>query len=84
MGYFSRGFRFAGVGATGTIVNLCVLWVLTELFGVHYLLSEVVAVGVAFMWNFNMNILVGNIRGQELSVRRLKTVLKAVTRLTHG
>jgi putative flippase GtrA len=45
-------FRFGLVGMTGLLVNQAVLWAITEVAGVHYLLSAVVATQASTIWNF--------------------------------
>ena len=50
-----RFLRFCTVGASGTIVHLAVLWLLTDIYGLYYLYSAVVAIACAmannFLWN---------------------------------
>lgn len=43
---------FAAVGVVGLIVNAIVIGALTEIVGLHYLFSKVVAAGVILMFNF--------------------------------
>lgn len=40
------------VRSGGMLLNLFVLWFLTERFGIHYLLSQVIGIGLATTWNF--------------------------------
>jgi putative flippase GtrA len=47
-----RLFRFGLVGMSGLLVNQMALWALTEIVGVHYLLSAVVATQASTVWNF--------------------------------
>lgn len=49
---------FAIVGASGTVVNTLVLWLLHSGAGIHYLLAAVVATEVAIIHNFIANDLV--------------------------
>lgn len=49
-----RFVRFIIVGATGAVVNLSILYLLTS-GGVHYLLSGAVAIEAAFLFNFFFN-----------------------------
>jgi len=44
--------RFLIVGLTGLFVNSLVLWLATELLGLHYLVSAVVATEGSTLWNF--------------------------------
>jgi dolichol-phosphate mannosyltransferase len=49
--------RDHGVRLTGMVINLVILWVLTDMFGVYYLLSQAIGAGVAALWNFAGNLL---------------------------
>ena len=51
----SEFFKFCLVGLTGTVVNLAVLYSLTEYLGMHYLLSAVFAFVIAATSNFFLN-----------------------------
>lgn len=46
-------FNFFCLG--GAAINLAVLWVLTEQAGVHYLISNLIGIGAATLWNYGMN-----------------------------
>lgn len=46
--------RFLSVGATGIIVNILALLMLTELIGLFYLVSVVAATQVSSLWNFGL------------------------------
>jgi len=50
-----RLLRFAAVGATGVVVNLLILYGLTDLAGVYYLLSAAISVEASIVWNFFLN-----------------------------
>jgi dolichol-phosphate mannosyltransferase len=52
---FVEFFKFAFVGAIGTIVNLLVLYLLTEFVHVYYILSAIFAFVVAATHNFILN-----------------------------
>jgi dolichol-phosphate mannosyltransferase len=39
----------------GAAINLAILWILTEHAGVHYLVSNLVGIGAATLWNYGMN-----------------------------
>lgn len=52
MKILERFARFNAVGALGIGVQLTVLWVLADLWGVAYLPATVVAVGAAVVHNF--------------------------------
>lgn len=43
------------VRAGGMIINLLVLWILTSVFSLYYLLSQVVGIGASTLWNFGGN-----------------------------
>jgi putative flippase GtrA len=47
-----RFYRFLAVGASGFVVNNLSLVLLTEFWGLHYLLSAIVATQVSTTWNF--------------------------------
>jgi dolichol-phosphate mannosyltransferase len=36
-------------------INLGILWLFTEVFGVYYLLSNLIGILVAFLWNYLAN-----------------------------
>ncbi|HEU5013672.1 MAG TPA: glycosyltransferase family 2 protein [Roseiflexaceae bacterium] len=44
--------RFLAVGLSGLLVNSLVLWMATELLGLHYLVSVVLATEGSTLWNF--------------------------------
>jgi dolichol-phosphate mannosyltransferase len=50
-----RFFRFNLFCAGGAGIALFTLWLLTNYGGVHYLLSNLVGIGVATVWNYGMN-----------------------------
>jgi len=43
------------VRSGGIILNLVILWLLTSVFGVYYLISQVIGILVAMIWNFAGN-----------------------------
>ena len=53
--YFRQFVKFGIVGRLGTVINIGVLTMLTELAGVHYILSALVAIFVAMTSNFFWN-----------------------------
>ena len=59
--YFQKGFKFVIVGAIGAGVNLGCLYVFHQYFHIWYIWAEVLATIVAFIANYNGNILVKNI-----------------------
>lgn len=50
--FITQAIKFAIVGAIGTIINLTILYTLTEFFHLHYILSEVIAFIVASLNNY--------------------------------
>ena len=47
--------RYCIVGGLGSIINLAVLYCLTEFVGLWYMFSAVLATGIAVIWNFYGN-----------------------------
>ena len=43
------------VGSLGTIINLSLLAMFTEVFGIHYLISALIATLCAFIFNYFIN-----------------------------
>ncbi len=60
--FITKGVKFAFIGAIGTGLNLGILYALTTYVHLYYLLSELIAIIIVFVFNFVGNILVGNIR----------------------
>ncbi len=54
-GEVSRLMKFCLVGASGVVVNLGLLWILTEFVGLFYLVSAAVSVEVSILSNFALN-----------------------------
>ncbi|WP_424429518.1 GtrA family protein [Methanothrix sp.] len=48
-------YKFALVGATGAVVNLAVLWFLTEHVHIYYVISALIAIESSIVWNFFLN-----------------------------
>jgi dolichol-phosphate mannosyltransferase len=46
--------RFGAVGASGLVVNTALLAALTELAGIHYVVSAVIATQGSTLWNFSL------------------------------
>ena len=51
----SRMLKFNIVGIGGLLINMAVLFTLTEFLGIYYLISEMFGIGGAFLWNFTVN-----------------------------
>lgn len=47
--------KFAAVGASGAVINLFILWILTDFGHFFYLLSALVAIEISILWNFAFN-----------------------------
>jgi len=43
---------FAMVGLIGLMINQLVMWSMTDIAGIYYMNSKIVATGVVFFWNF--------------------------------
>ena len=52
---YGKIFRFALVGATGAIINLTIIYILTNYIFIWYILSALVAIECSIMWNFYLN-----------------------------
>jgi putative flippase GtrA len=60
--FIMKGVKFAFIGAIGTVLNLSILYVLTDYAHVYYIYSELIAIIIVFVFNYVGNILVGNIK----------------------
>lgn len=47
--------KFASVGASGAVINLLILWILTDFGHLFYILSALVAIEANIIWNFVFN-----------------------------
>lgn len=54
-GELLRFVKFYLVGTIGTLLNMGLLWILTEFIGLPYLISAVIATGCAIISNFILN-----------------------------
>ncbi len=50
-----RFIKFSIVGGSGILVNMSILWFFTEIVGLYYLISSVLAVALAMISNFVWN-----------------------------
>ena len=48
--YRDHAVRFVGI-----VLNLVILWLLTSVFGLYYLTSQVIGIAVAMLWNYGGN-----------------------------
>lgn len=53
--FIKQLFKFACVGAIGTIVNLTILYIFTEYLHVYYIISEIIAFIIAGINNYLLN-----------------------------
>lgn len=53
--FFNRLLKFNLVSLAGLGINMAVLWLLTEAFGIFYLLSNLCGIAVATLWNYLVN-----------------------------
>ena len=60
--YLQKSIKFMIIGAIGAGVNLGCLYVFVHYFGLWYIEGEVLATIIAFVANFNGNILVKTIK----------------------
>jgi len=50
-----RLFKFSIVGGIGAVINTGLLWLFTEVAGIYYLYSSIVAIEIAILMQFIMN-----------------------------
>jgi len=50
-----RAVKFNIICATGLVVNIAILWSMSEIIGVYYLISNLFGIGGAVLWNFFIN-----------------------------
>ena len=43
---------FIIIGLVGLVLNLIIIWMLSEFFAVYYLVSKIVAIIIVFFWSF--------------------------------
>ena len=55
-GLFPRMLKFHVTSVAGFVIKFTILIVLTRLAGLHYLISNLVGVLVAFAWNYTINV----------------------------
>jgi dolichol-phosphate mannosyltransferase len=55
MARLKRFVKFNVICATGASLNILTLWALTEWIGLHYLVSNLAGIGIAFLWNYGLN-----------------------------
>lgn len=52
---FTQLIKFLIVMVSGILINTGILYVLTEFFGIYYLLSWVFSTGIVTFWNYGLN-----------------------------
>ncbi len=52
---FKQFAIFTIVSLIGLLINLVILKIFVEYFGLHYLISKIIAIGVGFIWNYSIN-----------------------------
>jgi dolichol-phosphate mannosyltransferase len=50
-----RALRFNMVSLTALVINLAILWGLTQALGINYHISSLIGIGGATLWNFGVN-----------------------------
>jgi putative flippase GtrA len=60
--FVTKGIKFGFIGAIGTVLNLGILYGLTNYAHLYYIYSELIAIIIVFAFNYIGNILIGNIR----------------------
>jgi dolichol-phosphate mannosyltransferase len=53
--FFSRLLKFNLISLAGLGINLGILALFTEVFGIYYLLANLIGIAVAFIWNYLVN-----------------------------
>ena len=53
--FFQRWLKFNLVSLVGLGVNLGLLSLFTEIFGIYYLVSNIIAIIIVTMWNYLLN-----------------------------
>lgn len=73
-----RFLKFCIVGLSGVGVNLGLLWILTDYFGIYYLVSAVFSVETSILTNFSLNELWTF--GDRVTDRSAKPLLKRLAK----
>ncbi|UCD07402.1 MAG: GtrA family protein, partial [Candidatus Aenigmatarchaeota archaeon] len=55
-GRFRRGVKFNTVSVAGLVINISVLYFCTAFLGIYYLISNLIGIGAAFLWNYFVNL----------------------------
>ncbi len=54
--FLTRLAKFNAVSLAGLVVNVGILWLLTSIFGVYYLISNLFGIAAATLWNYLVNL----------------------------
>jgi O-antigen/teichoic acid export membrane protein len=76
--YIRKGIKFMIIGAVGSVVNLGMLYFLVQYFKMWYIWAEVISILVAFLVNYNGNILVKNIHVSKDSPKEVQSSPKVI------
>lgn len=52
---FKRFFSFQCISIVGLIINIGILYFLTDFFGIYYLISNLIGIVIVFFWNYLIN-----------------------------
>lgn len=55
-GMFRRGLKFNAVSVAALVINISVLFFCTEVLGIYYLISNLIGIVAAFLWNYFVNL----------------------------
>ncbi len=55
VGFFRRLIKFNSVSLIGMVFTILILHLLTEYFGIYYLISNLIAISIVFVWNYFAN-----------------------------
>jgi putative flippase GtrA len=55
-GIFGRGVKFNVVSVAGLVINISVLYFCTTFLGIYYLISNLIGICCAFLWNYFVNL----------------------------
>jgi dolichol-phosphate mannosyltransferase len=53
--WLTRLIKFNLICAVGAVFNVAAMLILTQILGVYYLISQLMAVGVSMLWNYTLN-----------------------------
>lgn len=81
-----RGVKYGGTRAVGVLIHLVSLGALVELFQIHYLIANLIAIGIGVAWGFSASDkLVWQTGDSSTFGRRLRSFLTStLDRIDHG